>query len=92
MLLELLDPPMELPAGGRSGGRRKKVSDGGVGGDGRDGGPRLVSAPLFAGGEIADYIINWEHYSKTANTPWQKGARIQMLFEELGGTMFLLSL
>jgi hypothetical protein len=80
VLLELLDPPLELTASAR-GGRRKK-SDGS---DGRDSGVRLVSAPLFAGGEITDYIIDWAHYDKTADQPWQKGARIQMLFEDLGG-------
>ena len=70
VLLELLDPAMIMP------GRRKA-------GEAPAGGPRLVSAPVFAGGEIADYIIDWEKYSACLDRPWAKGARIQMLFEDL---------
>ena len=70
VLLELLDPAMIMP------GRRKA-------GEAPDAGPRLVSAPVYAGGEIADYIIDWEKYSNCLDRPWAKGARIQMLFEDL---------
>ena len=70
VLLELLDPGMIIP------GRRKS-------GEAPREGPRLVSAPVFAGGEIADYLIPWEKYATAAERPWAKGARIQMFFEDL---------
>ena len=59
-------------------GRRKESGE--RWGDGR----RLVSAPLYAGGEIADYIIGWDAHSRSASDPWQRGARIMMLFEDAG--------
>ena len=70
VLLELLDPGMIIP------GRRKS-------GEAPREGPRLVSAPVFAGGEIADYLIPWEKYATAAERPWAKGARIQMFSEDL---------
>ena len=75
VLLELLDPPLEQVARG-SRWRKPEATPS------SSGGPRLVSAPVFAGGEIADYIIDWDRYDKSANRPWSKGARIIMEFDD----------
>ena len=72
VLLELVDLPMMVP------GRRKAGE-----GPNDNTGPRLISAPIFAGGEIADYIIDWGKYQQSFDRPWSKGSRIQMLFEDL---------
>ena len=74
VLLELLDPPLEQVARG-SRWRKPEATP-------PSGGPRLVSAPVFAGGEIADYIIDWDRYDKSARRPWSKGARIIMEFDD----------
>ena len=76
VLLELLDPPVETVARGSR--WRQKNDPAPSYGDG----PRLVSAPMFAGGEIADYIIDWERYSRSARRAWSKHARIVMEFDD----------
>ena len=75
VLLELLDPPLEQVARG-SRWRKAEATTSSFEG------PRLVSAPMFAGGEIADYIIDWDRYDKSAQRPWSKGARIVMEFDD----------
>ena len=75
VLLELLDEPA-LVAGR---GRRNESSPGG----GREAGPRLISAPIYAGAEVADYIVDWDKYSASAEKPWSKGARIMMFFPDI---------
>ena len=74
--LELLDPPLEQVA------PREPVAKAEADAVVVQEGPRLVSAPVFAGGEIADYIIDWDRYDKSAKRPWSKGARIVMEFDD----------
>ena len=42
---------------------------------------RLVIAPLYAGGDIADYVLPWNKYQDAQNDPWNVGDRIMMQFE-----------
>ena len=38
---------------------------------------------MFAGGEITDYLVQWDAYAAARDRPWAKGARIQMFFEDM---------
>jgi hypothetical protein len=42
---------------------------------------RIVIAPLYTGGDIADYVLPWSKYESAQEAPWNVGDRIMMQFE-----------
>ena len=42
---------------------------------------RLIIAPLYAGGDIAEYVLPWSKYQEVDEKPWDGGSRIMMHFE-----------
>ena len=42
---------------------------------------RLIIAPLYAGGDIAEYVLPWSKYQEVDEKPWDGGSRIIMHFE-----------
>jgi hypothetical protein len=38
---------------------------------------------MFAGGDVTEYVVGWDAYAAARDRPWAKGARIQMLFEDM---------
>jgi hypothetical protein len=78
LLLELLDPGMIVPHD-----RRTKLGRAASANAAAREGPRLVCAPMFAGGDVTEYVVGWDAYAAARDRPWAKGARIQMLFEDM---------
>jgi len=70
----------------RSVGTRKQVAEDGDAEDGDDkDARRLVMAPVYAGGDIADYVLDWNKYEDSRNKPWVVHDRIMMQFEGVSG-------
>jgi len=75
MMLLLIDPPdVTRPVASRSRAASQEEEE-------KKHERRLVIAPLYAGGDIADYVLPWNKYQDAQNDPWNVGDRIMMQFE-----------
>lgn len=46
---------------------------------------RIVMAPVYAGGDVADYVIDFSKFEDSRNKPWAINDRIMMQFEGVAG-------